>query len=53
MCQGFSHFSGVLHHFVLAKLATTGIRVNMHKINMVYTISYDTNCVEDTPALGS
>ena len=22
MCQGFIHFSGFLHHFVLAKLAT-------------------------------
>ena len=27
MCQGFSHFSDFLHHFVLAKLATTSIRV--------------------------
>ena len=27
MCQGFSHFSGFLHHFVLAKLATSSIRV--------------------------
>ena len=26
--QGFSHFSGFLHHFVLAKLATSSIRVN-------------------------
>ena len=23
MCQGFIHFSGFLHHFVLAKLATS------------------------------
>ena len=30
MCQGFSHFSGFfLHHFVLAKLATSSIRVNI------------------------
>ena len=28
MCQGFSHFSGFLHHFVMAKLATSSIRVN-------------------------
>ena len=29
LCQGFSHFSVVfLHHFVLAKLATSRIRVN-------------------------
>ena len=27
MCQGFSYESGVLHHFVLAKLATSSIRV--------------------------
>ena len=29
MCQGFSNFSGLLHHFVLAKLATSSIRVNL------------------------
>ena len=28
MCQGFSYFSGFLHNFVLAKLATSSIRVN-------------------------
>ena len=27
MCQGLNHFSGCLHHFVLAKLATSSIRV--------------------------
>ena len=27
MCQGFSYFIGFLHHFVLAKLATTSIRI--------------------------
>ena len=27
MCQGSRHFSGFLHHFVLAKLATSSIRV--------------------------
>ena len=27
MCQGFSHSVGCLHHFVLAKLTTTSIRV--------------------------
>ena len=26
ICQGFSHFSGFLHHFVLAKLATSSIK---------------------------
>ena len=29
MCQSFSHFPGFLHHFVLAKLATSSIRVKM------------------------
>ena len=28
MCQGFSHFLGFLHNFVLAKLATSSVRVN-------------------------
>ena len=28
MCQGFSHFPAYLYHFVLAKLATSNIRVN-------------------------
>ena len=28
MCQGFGHFSGFLHHFVLAELAISSIRVN-------------------------
>ena len=27
MCQGFKHFSAFLHHFVLAKLATSSIGV--------------------------
>ena len=26
MCQDFNHFSGLLHHFVLAKLASSSIR---------------------------
>ena len=29
ICQGFSHFSGFLHHFVLAKLASSRRRVNL------------------------
>ena len=28
MCQGYSHFSGFLYHFVLAKLAASSDRVN-------------------------
>ena len=39
MCQGFSHFSGVLHLVVLlAKLLTSSIRVNIAEkvmINMI------------------
>ena len=30
MCQGFSHLKSFLHHFVLAKLATSSIRVKGH-----------------------
>ena len=29
ICQGFSHFLGLLQHFVLAKLSTSSIRVNV------------------------
>ena len=29
MCHGFSHFSAILHYFVLAKLATSSIRVEL------------------------
>ena len=28
MCQGLSHFSGFLHHFVLAKLTSNSTRFN-------------------------
>ena len=31
MCQGFGHFSGFLHNFVLANLATSSIRVRAFK----------------------
>ena len=27
MCQGFSHFPGFLHHFILANLANSSMRV--------------------------
>ena len=27
MCQGFGHFSVFLHHFELAKLSTSSVRV--------------------------
>ena len=32
MCQGFSLVSGFLHHFVLAKLATSSIRVKFPQL---------------------
>ena len=31
MCQGFSDFSGFLHYFVLAKIATSSMRVKQPK----------------------
>ena len=36
MCLGFNHYSGFLHHFVLAKLATTSIRVKIFLNLLVY-----------------
>ena len=27
MCQGFIHFSGLVHYFMIAKLATSSIRL--------------------------
>ena len=54
MWQSFSHLSGFLHHFVLAKLATSSIKVKMvigkyfvcftlcfYVINILYPISND------------
>ena len=39
MCQGVSRISGFLHHFVMAKLATSSIRVkSAHKIEKHYEI---------------
>ena len=35
MCQGFSHFPGLMHTFVLAKLATSGIRVNCYSVALL------------------
>ena len=29
MCQGFNHFSGCLHHIVVAKLSICNLRVNL------------------------
>ena len=35
--QGFSHFSAFLHHFVLAKLATSNIRVKHYRYRALIT----------------
>ena len=40
MCQGFSDFSGLLHHFVSAKLATNSIRVKYASRNCHLEINY-------------
>ena len=40
MCQGYSHFSGFLHHFILAKLATSSIRVNCSLSKFVYLFTF-------------
>ena len=32
MCHILRHFSGVLHHFVLAKLATSSVRVRLKRV---------------------
>ena len=42
ICQGFSDFSGFLHYFVLANLATSSIRVN--DFNRVF-LSYKLACI--------
>ena len=49
MCQGFNHFSSFLSHFVLAKLATSGIRVKVSNINIILeAITHErVNCVGD------
>ena len=46
MCQVFSHFSGFLHKFVLAKLATisNGKKVTMIEISIL--TSLDMKCLE-------
>ena len=41
MCHGFSHFSAFLHYFVLAKLATSSIRVE--KLTLL-KVSIDIAC---------
>ena len=45
MCQGFSHFSGFLHHFVLAKLSTSRIKVNCAKLTCYIQYFVNVNVV--------
>ena len=40
MCQGFSHFSGFLHHFVLAKLTTSSIRVKDNQLDVKFNLDH-------------
>ena len=40
MCQGLKHFSGILHHFALAKLATSSIGVETVRLTS-YLVSND------------
>ena len=44
MCQGFSHFCSFLHHFVLAKLATSSIEIKNY---LVSTLSLQKACHQD------
>ena len=36
--SGFNNYSGFLHHFLLGKLATSGIRVKVYLANMLYGV---------------
>ena len=36
MCQGISHFSGFLHNFVMAKLATSSLRVKFMFLKILH-----------------
>ena len=36
LCQGFSYFSGFLHHFILVKVATTSIRFKIVAVKRVH-----------------
>ena len=53
MCQSFGHFSGFLHKFVLAKLATTSIWVyNPYAGGGQYKIMQKTFKITETLANG-
>ena len=41
MCQGLSHFSTFLHDFVLAKLATSSIRVKYYIIQCLFNLFWN------------
>ena len=44
MCQGFNYFSDFLHHFVLAKLATSSIRVIDRHVDKFTTNGGEADC---------
>ena len=46
ICQSFSHFSGFLHHFVLAKLVTSSIKV---KFRQLYSLGRKSLLLSDWP----
>ena len=39
ICQGFTHFSVYLHHFVLAILATSSVRVKL-KLKLMVALGF-------------
>ena len=43
---GFQSFSGILHHFVLAKLATSSLRVKPESWETKYA-EHDEECLSD------
>ena len=48
ICQGFGNFQFFLHHFVLAKLTTSSIRVNPSNDEATFVQSTRTQCVLKT-----
>ena len=48
--QGSSHFSGFLHHFVLAKLATSSVRVQyVGKLTLGHSLAEGRGTADGTP----
>ena len=52
MCQGFSNLKGFLHHFVLAKLATSSIRITIlsnYMLDMHSSSGVPSNTIQACP----